>query len=126
MTRRMSVAVVMLIGVVLGSLGTHALSAQKPPSALYIAEVDVQNVDEFNSYAAGVPPTIEKYGGRYLVRGGKSDVVEGQPPKRIVVTMFKSMADARKWYDSPEYSALRPIRQRSAQTRSFIVETVGE
>ena len=47
----------------------------------------------------------------------------GQPPARIVITSFKSMADAQKWYDSPEYSALRPLRQHSAKSRNFIVET---
>lgn len=126
MKRNTSVVAAMLAGIALGSLGTHALKAQKLPSALYIAEVDVSNPDVFNTYAAGVPATIEKYGGRYLVRGGKTESIEGEPPKRIVVTVFKSVADARKWYASPEYSAIRPIRQRSAKTRGFIVEGVGE
>ena len=126
MKKNTSMVVAMLAGIALGSLGTYALKAQKVPSAIYVAEVDVSNPADFNTYAAGVPATIEKYGGRYLVRGGKTETVEGEPPKRIVVTVFKSMADARKWYDSPEYSAIRPIRQRSAKTRSFIVEGVGE
>ena len=86
----------------------------------------MSNPDRFNTYAAGVPATVEKYGGHYLVRGGKTEALEGEPPKRIIVTAFKSMADAQRWYASPEYSAIRPIRQRSAKTRGFIVEGVGE
>ena len=119
--------VAMVAGIGLGSLGAHALKAQTSPSALYIAEVsEVSNLDEFNRYAAGVPTTVAKYGGRYLARGGKTQTVEGEAPARIVVTAFPSMADAQKWYASPEYSALKPIRQRSAKTRSFIVEGLGQ
>ena len=60
------------------------------------------------------------------MRGGKSQLLESDPPKRIVVMAFKSLADAQKWDASPEYSAIRPIRQRSAKTRAFIVEGVPE
>lgn len=118
-------AVAMLIGVGLGSLGMQLLRAQKPPSAFCMAEVvEVSNAEQFNKYAAGVPPTVEKYGGHYLVRGGKTASLEGEAPKRIIVTAFPSMAAAQKWYDSPEYSALRPIRQGAAKARGFIVEGV--
>ena len=121
------IAVAMLVGIGLGSLGAQAITAQTSPSALYIAEVsDVSNLEDFNRYAAGVPATVAKYGGRYLARGGKTQTVEGEAPARIVVTAFKSMADAQKWYASPEYSALKPIRQGSAKTRSFIVEGLGQ
>jgi uncharacterized protein (DUF1330 family) len=94
--------------------------------AFYIAEVLVTNPDDFSPYAAKVPATIEKYGGRYLVRGGRIEGLEGEPPKRLIVTAFPSAADAQKWYDSPEYSEIKPIRQRSATTRAFIVEGVRE
>jgi uncharacterized protein (DUF1330 family) len=127
MKRRFGVAVALLAGIALGSLGMQILKAQKLPPAFYIAEVfEVTNQDQFNTYAAGVPATIEKYGGHYLVRGGKTQALEGDPPKRIIVTAFKSIADAQRWYDSVEYSAIRPIRQRSAKARGFIVEGVPE
>jgi len=48
-----------------------------------------------------------------------------EPPKRIVIVTFDSVEAARKWYDSPEYSAIKPIRQRSAKARGFIVEGVA-
>jgi uncharacterized protein (DUF1330 family) len=120
-------AMAMLVGVALGSLGSQMLKAQKSPSAYYLAEVsEVSNPDQYNTYAANVPPIVQKYGGHYLVRGGKTEALEGEPPKRIVVIAFKNMADAQTWYTSPEYSAIRPIRQRLAKARSFIVEGFGE
>jgi uncharacterized protein (DUF1330 family) len=116
-----------IVGIALGSLGTQMLKGQKSPTGYYIAEVfEVSNQDQFNTYAAGVPKTIEKYGGHYLVRGGKTESLEGEQPRRIVVIAFKTVANAQKWYNSPEYSAIRPIRQRSAKSRGFIVEGVAQ
>lgn len=126
MRRHYSVALAMLAGIALGSLGMQALVAQRPPSAFYIAEVDVTNASEFATYSAAAPAIFAKYGGRYLVRGGKTETLEGNPPKRIVVVAFKSMAEAKTWWASPEYTAIKPIRHRSATARNFIVEGVGE
>jgi uncharacterized protein (DUF1330 family) len=127
MKRNYKVPAAMLVGIALGSLGMQMLKAQKSPPAFYIAEVEVSNPDQFNTYAAAVPATVEKYGGHYLVRGGgKTDALEGEPPKRITVIFFRSMADAQRWFASPEYSAIKPIRQRSAKARGFIAEGVGE
>ena len=127
MKRNYGLAVAAVAGIVLGSVGSQMLRAQKPPMGYYMAEVfEVNNPDQFKIYAAGVPATVEKYGGRFLVRGGKTELLEGEQPKRIVVIAFNSAADAKKWYTSPEYSAIRPIRQGSAKSRSFIVEGVGQ
>jgi len=120
-------AVAAVAGIALGSLGTQMLKAQKSPTGYFIAEVsEVTNQEQFNTYAAGVPKTIEKYGGHYLVRGGKTESLEGAEPKRIVVIAFDSVGAAEKWYNSPEYSAIRPIRQHSAKSRGFIVEGVAQ
>lgn len=117
----------LLAGLAIGAGAINGLNAQSSPPAYYFAEVfEVSNPDTYKTYASGVPGTVEKYGGRILVRGGKADQLEGDPPKRIVVIAFKSMADAHKWYDSPEYSAIRPIRQRWAKSRNFIVEGAPE
>src|SRR5262245_14178148 len=91
MKTRYVVALAVLAGVALGAFANRTLMAQKPPTGFYIAEVfDVTNQDDFNTYAAGVPATIAKYGGRYLVRGGKTQSLEGEPPKRIIVMTFDS------------------------------------
>jgi uncharacterized protein (DUF1330 family) len=127
MKTRYVVALAVLAGIALGAFASRALMAQKPPTGYYIAEVfDVTNQDDFNTYAAGVPATIAKYGGKYIVRGGKTESLEGEPPKRIIVMTFDSAEAARKWYESPEYSAIKPIRQRSAKARGFIVEGVAQ
>lgn len=124
---KMYTAAAAIAGIALGSLGTQMLKAQKSPSGYYMAEVfEVTNQDDFNKYGAGVPKTVEKYGGHFLVRGGKTESLEGEQPKRIVVIAFDSAADAKKWYNSPEYSAIRPIRQRSAKSRAFVVEGVTQ
>ena len=127
MKARYVIGLALLTGVVIGALGGRMLMAQKPPTAYYIAEVfDVTNQEDFNTYLTGVPGTVAKYGGRYLVRGGNTDSLEGEPPKRIAVLAFDSAEAARKWYNSPEYSAIKPIRQRSAKARGFIVEGVPQ
>ena len=127
MKSHVKLGLTLLAGVAIGAIAVKALNAQASPPAYYVAEVfEVTNPDDFKTYAAGVPATVEKYGGHYLARGGKADPLEGDPPKRIIVTAFKSAADAHKWYDSPEYSAMRPIRQRSAKSRAFIVEGVAD
>jgi uncharacterized protein (DUF1330 family) len=117
----------MLVGVAIGVAAVGGIKAQSSPPAYYVAEIfEVNNPDDYKTYVAGVAATVEKYGGRRIVRAGKADALEGDPPKRIIITTFKSMADAHKWYDSPEYSAIRPIRQRSTKSRNFIVEGVPE
>jgi len=123
LTSHIKLGLALLAGAAIGALAVKGLNAQSGPPAYYIAELlEVTNPDDFKTYIAGVPATVEKYGGRYLARGGKAEALEGEPPKRIIVTAFKSASDAHKWYDSPEYSAIRPIRQRAAKSRNFIVE----
>jgi uncharacterized protein (DUF1330 family) len=93
------------------------------PAGYFIGEVlDVTNQADFSTYAAGATETVAKYGGRYLVRGGKTETLEGEPPGRIIVLAFDSVEAVREWYTSPEYSAIKPIRQRSSSGRAFIVE----
>ena len=66
--------------------------------------------------------TVARYGGTSLAPGGATTALEGTPPRRVVVIRFPSMDDARRWYDSPEYAAIRPHRQRAGETRNFVVE----
>jgi uncharacterized protein (DUF1330 family) len=69
--------------------------------------------------------TVEKYGGRFLVRGGQIQTLEGDwKPKRIVVTEFPSIEQARRWYDSEEYRPLKALRSRSARGSVVLVDGV--
>lgn len=95
-------------------------------SAYVIADLDVKDTEEFRKYARRVPETIARYGGRYLVRGGKVETVEGSwNPRLLVVLEFPSWEAARKWYDSEEYRPLLAMRQRSALTNGVLVEGVA-
>jgi uncharacterized protein (DUF1330 family) len=90
-----------------------------------IVEVDVHDAAGFEEYRREVPATIAKYGGRYLVRGGKSETVEGDwNPRRVVVLEFPSVEQARKFYDSPDYAPQKALRFRCAHSKGIIVEGV--
>jgi uncharacterized protein (DUF1330 family) len=68
---------------------------------------------------------VAAYGGKFLVRGGTVEAKEGGwSPKRVVVLEFASLAQARKWYDSPEYAPLLAMRLKSASTKLVFVEGI--
>lgn len=90
-----------------------------------VAEVEIQNPEEFENYRAMVPATLAVYGGRFLVRGGAITSLEGDwNPPRIVVLEFDSLEQAVKWHGSEEYRAARTLRQRTAKSRLIAVEGV--
>jgi len=94
-------------------------------SAYIFVSVEVHDPVRYEDYRKTVLPTIEKYGGRFLVRGGKMEVLEGSwPQRRIVIVEFPSADIARKWWNSPEYAAPKTLRQASSQTEMILVEGV--
>jgi uncharacterized protein (DUF1330 family) len=113
-----------LAGVAIGVAGAEAIHAQhvKTPPAYVIAEVEVTDTAKMQQYGEKVPATLAPFNYQFLVRGGETQSLEGDAPKRIVVIAFDSAEKARQWYDSPAYAAIRPIRQSAANTRLFIVE----
>jgi len=96
-------------------------------SAYIIGEVDVTDAAAFEQrYRPQVMPTLEKYGGRFVVRGGKAELMEGAvPPKRMVVIQFADMAAAKRWYASPEYQTAIAARKNAAKVRMILVEGVA-
>ena len=116
-----------LIGAVIGVAGAtviHARQAKVLPGYV-VAEVDVTDPATFQKYAEKVPGTIAASNGHYVIRGGKSVSIEGDPPKRFVVIQFDSVEKAKAWEDSPAYVAIKPIRHSSAKSRVFIIEGAG-
>ena len=94
-------------------------------AAYLIVDLEVTDPVVIEEYRTQVPATVEKYGGRFLVRGGKSDVLEGSwQPKRVVVLEFPSVERARQWYDSEEYRGPKALRFKSAKTNLILVEGV--
>ena len=95
-------------------------------TAYVIAEVDITNPEGYKAYAAVVPATIAKYGGRFLVRGGAAEVLEGEwPQRRRVVLEFPSIEAARAWWDSPEYERPKAMRRAASSGRLILLEGFG-
>jgi uncharacterized protein (DUF1330 family) len=93
--------------------------------AYFIVDNEVTDPAGFEEYRKQVPGTVERYGGKFLVRGGQVQTLEGDwKPKRIVVTEFPSLEQARRWYDSAEYRALKALRLRTARGSVVLVEGV--
>ena len=92
-------------------------------AAYFIVEVDITDPVGFEDYRKRVPATIERYGGRYLARGGTLETIEGSwTPKRVVVLEFPSIDQARRWYHSDEYRELKALRLRTSRGSIVLVE----
>lgn len=95
-------------------------------AAYVISEVDVRDPQGFEAYRTMAAPTIARYGGRYLVRGGQAALAEGDPePKTLIVVEFPSMERLREWYASPEYAEALKLRQTALDRRLVFVEGVA-
>jgi uncharacterized protein (DUF1330 family) len=119
-------ALTVLAGISIGAMSVMAIHAQeaKTPPAYLIAETEIADRDAFQKYAEKVPETLAPFRGslHYVVRGGKTQALEGQPPKGIVVIAFDSTEKALAWYNSPAYEAIKPIRQRASVGRLYLAE----
>jgi uncharacterized protein (DUF1330 family) len=95
-------------------------------SAYVISEVEVRDAAALETYRTLAAQSIAQYGGRYLVRGGAAEAVEGgPPPKTLIIVEFPSMARARKWYASSEYAEALKVRQTALERRLIFVEGVA-
>ena len=91
--------------------------------AYIIADVQVSDPAAYERYRPLAAASIARFDGRFVVRGGKVDLLEGEPtPERIVVTEFPDAATARRWYRSEEYQAALKIRQAASRGRVLLVE----
>lgn len=123
--RKLGVA--LAIGVAIGAAGAariHARQVKTAPGYL-LAEIEVTDIPAMQKYGAKMPETLAPYSTQYVIRGGKTISLEGEPPKSIVMLQFESLEKAKAWYDSPEYQAIKPIRQSAAKGRLFLVEGVA-
>ena len=90
-----------------------------------MADIEITDSNEYQKYAQQTAATLEPYGGKFLVRGGQPETLEGDwKTKRIVIIEFSSVEQAKIWYDSPEYSAIKGTRHRSAVSNILIVHGV--
>jgi uncharacterized protein (DUF1330 family) len=88
-----------------------------------IVDVRVNDPEAYEQYKAAVPATLAAYGGKFVVRGGRAETLEGDwEPNRIVVVEFESVEKAKAWWSSQEYAAPKQLRQSASVTRMIVVE----
>ena len=93
--------------------------------AYVIIEVEVNEPVEFEEYKKLTPASIAAFDGKFVVRGGKAEALEGSwNPQRIVVLEFPSVERAKEWWKSEEYAGAKAIRQRTAKTKMLVVEGI--
>lgn len=91
--------------------------------AYVIADVKINDPEKYKEYKKKTPATIAAFGGRFLVRGGPPEVLEGDwKPNRVVVIEFESVEKAKEWWSSPMYKPARDLRQRISEGSLIVVE----
>lgn len=94
--------------------------------AYLVAHIQVRDAEGFEAYRAKVPAVIERFGGRYLIRGGAAHPLEGDwTVPRLVVVEFDSLEAARAFYESPDYQEILPLRLAASNGTAALVEGVG-
>jgi uncharacterized protein (DUF1330 family) len=94
-------------------------------AAYLVVDVDVTDPAGFEDYKQQVPATLARYGGRYIIRGGHTETLEGSwKPKRVVILEFPDRTAAKAWWSSSEYAPLKALRQRSARTELVVVDGI--
>ncbi|MGH9011165.1 MAG: DUF1330 domain-containing protein [Acidimicrobiia bacterium] len=91
-------------------------------SAYVVVEVDVENPEGYAEYRPLAAESVTKHGGRFLARGGTTEVWEGEWSPRIVVLEFESLEAAHAWYYSDDYQAAAAVRQQNSRARMIAVE----
>jgi len=91
--------------------------------AYVLVEIGIHDHDLYDEYKKLTPASIAAYDGKFLIRGAKSESLEGDwNPERIVVLEFPSVERAKEWWNSEEYSKAKSIRQRAATTKMLVIE----
>lgn len=91
--------------------------------AYVIAHIDVKDPTRYEDYKRMSPISIEKFGGRFIARGGKTESLEGTwQPKRLVLIEFPSVERAREWWASEDYAPAKALRQATSTGDLVVVE----
>lgn len=92
-------------------------------AAYVLVEVEVTDPATYEDYKKLTPASLVPYEGRFIVRGGAYETLEGDwKPQRIVLLQFPSVEQAKAWWSSPEYAKAKVIRQRAANTKMLVLE----
>ena len=94
-------------------------------AAYIIVSIKVQDPVRYEAYKSMVPPSLAAYGGKFIVRGGKFETLEGEwSPERFVIIEFPSADQAKAWWGSTEYAEAKALRQATSVSEMIVVEGV--
>lgn len=94
-------------------------------TAYVIVDIEVIDPVGYQEYIKLAPAAVALYGGKYLARGGRTEILEGDwSPNRLVILQFDSIEQAQKWLNSPEYKPARALRHKYAKTKMVVIEGV--
>ena len=92
-------------------------------TAYVILDIDVHDPAQYEEYKKLSPASITTYGGKFIVRGGKTETLEGDwSPSRLVVLQFESVERAKAWINSEEYREARAMRHKTSTSQAVVVE----
>jgi uncharacterized protein (DUF1330 family) len=92
-------------------------------AAYLISQIEIHDPAGYEEYRKLVGPSLAKYGGKFVARGGRIDVLEGDwSPKRVVICEFESLERARQWYESKEYRPAMDVRRKTATAQIIVVD----
>jgi uncharacterized protein (DUF1330 family) len=95
--------------------------------AYVIVDIDIQDPVGYEEYKKHASATVFRYGGKYVARGGRTEVLEGDwHPNRVVILEFGSIDRAKEWLDCEEYREPRKLRHKTAKTNMIVVEGLDE
>ena len=124
MKTRYTASLSVLAGLAVGAAAVQALHAQAKPPAYVVAEIEVTNLTPYDKeYVPAAMKAIAEGGGKYIVRGGESAALYGEPPKgRIAIMVFENMEKAKAAFDSAAYKAAKKVGDKYANFRIYAVE----
>lgn len=94
-------------------------------AAYVIVDIQISDPVLYEDYKKAAAPTVAAFGGKYIVRGGATEMLEGDwTPGRIVVLKFPTAARAKEWWGSQEYAPAKEMRHASASTAMILAEGV--
>lgn len=94
-------------------------------TAYVIVDINVTDPARYEDYKKLAAPTVEMYGGKYIARGGKTEVLEGDwSPTRLVILQFETAEQAKNWHDSVEYREAKSLRHETALSKMVVIDGV--
>lgn len=126
MKTHLTITASLLAGMAIGAAAIHIAHAQAKPPAFVVGEIDIANEAPFDSeYVPPAAKAVIDGGGKYIVRGGRTVTLYGEPPKRLAIMQFESLEKAEAAFRSKAYTDVKQIGDKYARFRIYAVEGVA-